>query len=66
MVKVKNLFLTCRLKSSFAELEWMLKTAGAVPSTIEKDPKQKVKDVLMSQLRNGRGDSDDDDDYLKK
>lgn len=46
-----------------AELEWMLKDAGAVPSTIEKDPKPKVRDVLMSQLRSGRGDSDDDDDY---
>jgi hypothetical protein len=41
----------------------MLKQAGAVPSTIERDPKPKVRDVLMSQLRNGRGDSDDDDDY---
>jgi hypothetical protein len=48
---------------SSVELEWMLKEAGAVPSKIEKDPKQKVRDVLMSQLRNGRGDSDDDDDY---
>ncbi|XP_059473229.1 viral IAP-associated factor homolog [Neocloeon triangulifer] len=49
------------MKLSVDELEWMLKVAGAVPSTIEKDPKPKVKDVLMSQLRGGRDDSDDDD-----
>ncbi|CAB3385630.1 Hypothetical predicted protein [Cloeon dipterum] len=48
------------MKLTVDELEWMLKEAGAVPSKIEKDPKPKIKDVLMSQLRGGRDDSDDD------
>lgn len=42
------------------ELEWILKEAGAVASRMTEDPKPKVKDVLMSKLRGGFDDPDDD------
>ncbi|CAG7716858.1 unnamed protein product [Allacma fusca] len=42
------------------EFEYLLGKVGAVKSTIEKDPKPKVRDNLMSQLGKG-GDSDSDD-----
>lgn len=46
------------------ELEWRLGEAGAVETTLEKNPRPAVDDVMASSLRNlNRGDSDDDNDW---
>jgi len=45
------------------ELEFILGTTGAIPTTIKKDPRKKVKDQMMSTLgvRSTGDDSSDDD-----
>ena len=43
------------------ELEYMLGQKGALETDIKKDPRPKVKDVMISSLRTKSEDSDDDD-----
>lgn len=43
------------------ELEWILGEAGAVKTTLEEDPRPKIKDVLFSKLKNTTADDDSDD-----
>lgn len=42
-------------------LEWMLHEAGAVKSTLGKDPRPKVEDVMFSKLRSTNNDDGDDE-----
>jgi len=41
------------------EFEFLLGQTGAIKTTIEEDPQPKVRDVMMSSLRQGRSDGDD-------
>ena len=41
------------------EFEFLLGRTGAIQTSVKEDPKPKVRDVLMSSLRQGRGDTDD-------
>ena len=45
------------------ELEYMLGQKGALETTIKKDPRPQVKDIMMSSLRNGADDDSDNDDW---
>ncbi|KAG1672980.1 Viral IAP-associated factor [Nymphon striatum] len=45
----------------FDVLEWMLHEAGAVKSTLEEDPRPRIKDAMMSKLRSSQQDNDSDD-----
>ena len=48
------------------EFEFLMGNTGAIQTEIKKDPRPKVKDVMMSSLRNGNGkddDSSDNDDW---
>ena len=44
------------------EFEFIIAKTGAIQSEIKKDPKKKVKDVMMSSLRGNQDDSDDSSD----
>jgi len=44
------------------EFEFIISKTGAIQSEIKKDPKKKVKDVMMSSLRGNQDDSDDSSD----
>ena len=45
------------------EFEYLLGQSGAIPTDIKSDPTPKVKDVMMSSLRNNCDDSSDNDDW---
>ena len=44
------------------EFEYLIGKTGAINSDIKKDPRPKVRDVMMSSLRNGNGNDDDSSD----
>lgn len=45
------------------ELEWMLSEVGVLKTELEAPPKQEIRDVMDSALRqSGRGDDDSDED----
>ncbi|KAK7862609.1 hypothetical protein R5R35_005645 [Gryllus longicercus] len=45
------------------ELEWILGQVGAVKTTLQEDPRPKVKDVLFSKLKSNDDDLSDDNDW---
>ena len=47
------------------EFEFLMGNTGAIQTEIKKDPRPKVKDVMMSSLRNHNNDDDssDNDDW---
>ena len=45
------------------EFEYLLGQSGAIPTEIKSDPTPKVKDVMMSSLRQNCDDSSDNDDW---
>ena len=44
------------------EFEFLIGKTGAVQTQIKKDPRPKVKDVMMSSLRGNQNNDDDDSD----
>ena len=44
------------------EFEFLIAKTEAINSDIKSDPTPKIKDVMMSSLRNGDGDNDDSSD----
>lgn len=61
------LFLSLSLWSDsvlcVVELEWMLSEVGVLKTELEAPPKQEIRDVMDSALRqSGRGDDDSDED----
>lgn len=44
----------------FSELEWMLSEVGVLKTDLECNPRKQVKDVLLSSLRSGYSDNDND------
>ena len=44
------------------EFEFLIAKTEAITSDIKSDPTPKIKDVMMSSLRNGDGDNDDSSD----
>jgi len=49
------------MRLTIEEFEYVLGINGAVKTTIEKDPRPKIKDAMMSRLGGGRGDESDSD-----
>ena len=47
------------------EFEFILGKTGAIKTEITKDPRPKVKDVMMSSLSKQKDDSSDNDDWWK-
>ena len=43
------------------EFEFLIGNTGAITTEIKSDPRPKVKDVMMSSLRNNDDSSDNDD-----
>ena len=51
------------LNMTSEEFEFILGKTGAIKTEITKDPRPKVKDVMMSSLNKQKDDSSDNDDW---
>ena len=45
------------------DLEWLLKSVGAVQSEMTEPPRKEVHDVMMSSIRQATTGEDDNDDW---